>query len=94
MNSIAGEVTNSMVKSNTSVTDLSAVTEELSATMAGVGNNATLINENTNSVSGEVKDIATRTNEISGYTKKMKDHADSMETTAKVNYERFYFTRF
>ncbi|MBQ2275124.1 MAG: methyl-accepting chemotaxis protein [Lachnospiraceae bacterium] len=87
MNSIAGEVTNSMVKSNTSVTDLSAVTEELSATMAEVGNNATLINENANSVSGEVKDIATRTNEISGYTKKMKDHADSMETTAKVNME-------
>ena len=87
MNSIAGEVTNSMVKSNTSVTDLSAVTEELSATMAEVGNNATLINENANSVSGEVKDIATRTNEISGYTKEMKDHADSMETTAKVNME-------
>lgn len=87
MNSIAGEVTNSMVKSNTSVTDLSAVTEELSATMAEVGNNAALINENANSVSGEVKDIATRTNEISGYTKKMKDHADSMETTAKVNME-------
>ena len=87
MNSIAGEVTNSMVKSYTSVTDLSAVTEELSATMAEVGNNATLINENANSVSGEVKDIATRTNEISGYTKKMKDHADSMETTAKVNME-------
>lgn len=87
MNTIAGEVTDSLVKSNGSVTELSAVTEELAATMSEVGRNAGLINENANAVSGEVNDIADRTNEISTYSKEMKGHADKMENTARSNME-------
>ena len=45
MNGIAGEVSESLEKSNSSVMELTAVTEELATTMTEVGRNAGLINE-------------------------------------------------
>ena len=41
----------------------------------------------TESVAGEVKQIAERTTEINNYTKEMKGHADSMESAARSNME-------
>lgn len=87
MNEIAGEVTSSLEKSNTNVTELSAVTQELSATMSEVGRNANIINESAVSVSGEVSDMAVKTNEISDYSKEMKQHADRIETSARETME-------
>ena len=45
MNGIAGEVSESLEKSNSSVMELTAVTEELATTMTEIGRNAGLINE-------------------------------------------------
>lgn len=87
MNGIAGEVAFSLEKSNSSVTELSAVTEELAATMSEVGRNAGIINESAVSVSSEVGAIAEKTNEISDYSKEMKKHADQIETSARDTME-------
>ncbi len=88
MNGIAGEVSESLEKSNSSVMELTAVTEELAATMTEVGRNAGLINENATSVRGEVAEMADRTTKISGHSKDMKAHADHLENTARTNMEQ------
>lgn len=87
MNGIAGEVSQSLEKSNGSVMELTAVTEELAATMTEVGRNAGLINESATSVQSEVAEIAERTAKISGHSKNMKAHADRLENTARTNME-------
>ena len=87
MESVVGEVRDSVVTSNGSVSDLSALTEELSATMEEMSANASLINTNTESVKQEVDQIAERTSEINAYTREMKEHADSMEASARENME-------
>ena len=87
METVVNEVRESVMTSNSSVSDLSALTEELSATMQEMPDNAALINSNTESVAGEVNQIAERTTEINNYTKEMKGHADSMESAARSNME-------
>ena len=87
MESVVGEVRDSVVTSNSSVSDLSALTEELSATMEEMSANTSLINTNTESVKQEVDQIAERTSEINAYTREMKEHADSMEASARENME-------
>ena len=87
METVVNEVRESVMTSNSSVSDLSALTEELSATMQEMSDNAALINSNTESVAGEVNQIAERTTEINNYTKEMKRHADSMESAARSNME-------
>ena len=87
METVVNEVCESVMTSNSSVSDLSALTEELSATMQEMSDNAALINSNTESVAGEVNQIAERTTEINNYTKEMKGHADSMESAARSNME-------
>ena len=87
METVVNEVRDSVMTSNSSVSDLSALTEELSATMQEMAENASLINSNTDSVTGEVNQIAERTTEINNYTKEMKEHANSMEAAARTNME-------
>lgn len=87
METVVNEVRESVMTSNSSVSDLSALTEELSATMQEMSDNASLINSNTESVAGEVNQIAECTTEINNYTKEMKGHADSMESAARSNME-------
>ena len=87
METVVNEVRDSVMTSNSSVSDLSALTEELSATMQEMSENASLINNSTNSVAGEVNQIAERTTEINNYTKEMKEHANSMEAAARTNME-------
>lgn len=87
MEEVVGEVRDSVVTSNSSVSDLSALTEELSATMEEMSANASLINTNTESVKQEVDQIADRTTEINAYTREMKEHADAMESSARENME-------
>ena len=87
METVVNEVRESVITSNSSVSDLSALTEEFSATMQDMSDNASLINSNTESVAGEVNQIAERTTAINNYTKEMKGHADSMESAARSNME-------
>lgn len=87
MEEVVGEVRDSVMTSNGSVSDLSALTEELTATMEEMSANASAINSNTESVKEEVDQIAARTGEINDYTREMKSHADSLEASAKENME-------
>lgn len=87
MERVVDDVRQSVQTSNSSVSDLSALTEELSATMQDISENASVINTNTDNVVKEVELIAEKTDELTGYTKDMKAHAQSMESVARTNME-------
>lgn len=87
MERVVDDVRQSVQTSNSSVSDLSALTEELSATMQDISENASIINTNTDNVAKEVELIAEKTDELTGYTKDMKAHAQSMESVARTNME-------
>lgn len=87
MERVVDDVRQSVQTSNSSVSDLSALTEELSATMQNISENASVINANTDNVAKEVEIIAEKTEELTGYTKDMKVHAQSMESVARTNME-------
>ena len=72
--------------------DLSAVTEELSATMQEVANSAGVINRNTNSVNNEVNNIAEKLNAtyIENAMESFNEKTDSLqevmaEITSSIN---------
>lgn len=85
MEGVVDEVRESVRTSNDSASDLSALTEELSATMAEVANNTAVINDRANEISQEVTAIADRSDDINRYSKEMKSRADEMERAAKTN---------
>jgi methyl-accepting chemotaxis protein len=85
MDKVVSDVLGSVQTSNSSASDLSALTEELSATMQEVANSAGTINSNTESVRVEVDQMAEKSREINEYSKTMKDHADTMEQNARAN---------
>ena len=87
MERVVDDVRQSVQTSNSSVSDLSALTEELSATMQDISESASVINANTDNVAKEVEIIAEKTEELTGYTKDMKVHAQSMESVARTNME-------
>ena len=87
MERVVDDVRQSVQTSNSSVSDLSALTEELSATMQDISENASVINTNTDNVAKEVELIAEKTDGLTGYTKDMKAHAQSMESVARTNME-------
>lgn len=87
MERVVDDVRQSVQTSNSSVSDLSALTEELSATMQDISENASVINTNTDNVAKEVELIAEKTEELTGYTRDMKAHAQSMESVARTNME-------
>ena len=87
MERVVDDVRQSVQTSNSSVSDLSALTEELSATMQDISEIASVINTNTDNVAKEVELIAEKTDELTGYTKDMKAHAQSMESVARTNME-------
>ncbi|MBE5890601.1 MAG: methyl-accepting chemotaxis protein [Lachnospiraceae bacterium] len=88
MDRVVKDVLSSVQTSNGSASDLSSLTEELSATMQEVANSAGVINQNTEAVRVEVEDMAERSREINEYSKEMKEHANNMEVTAKSNMEQ------
>lgn len=87
MEGVVDEVRGSVKTSNESASDLSALTEELSATMAEVANNAAVINDRANEISMEVTGIADKSEDINCYSKEMKERADKMEQAAKANHD-------
>ncbi len=85
MDKVVSDVLGSVQTSNSSASDLSALTEELSATMQEVANSAGTINKNTEAVRDEVDQMAEKSREINEYSKTMKEHADTMEQSARTN---------
>lgn len=87
METVVEAVQESVHASNDSSSDLSALTEELAATMQEVGNSAGVINKNIVLVRDDVDLIADKSNEINNYSKKMKTEAENMESNARTNME-------
>ena len=81
-------VDKSVAASNDSASDLSAMTEELSATMQDVGQSVNVINDSANNVREDVDIIASKSNEINTFSKQMKEDADNMESNARNNMEQ------
>ena len=88
MENVVREVGESVATSNDSATDLSAMTEELSATMQDVGHSVSIINNNTENVRGDVEMIAHKSGEINEFSKEMKANADKMESDARNNMDK------
>ena len=86
MENVVREVGESVATSNDSATDLSAMTEELSATMQDVGHSVSVIN--TENVRGDVEMIAHKSGEINEFSKEMKANADKMESDARNNMDK------
>lgn len=82
---VVGDVMGSVQTSNSSASDLSALTQELSATMQEVANSAGAINNNTENVMEKVEEMARKSHEINEYSRSMKTHADTMEQSARAN---------
>ena len=88
MENVVREVGESVATSNDSATDLSVMTEELSATMQDVGHSVSVINNNTENVRGDVEMIAHKSDEINEFSKEMKANADKMESDARNNMDK------
>ena len=87
MDEVVGEVLSSVKASNDNVSDLSALTEELSATMTEVANSTEIINQNAEAVRGEVNLIADKSSAMNEYSAEMKQQADQLENDAQRNME-------
>lgn len=85
MENVVAEVDGSVVKSNDSASDLSAMTEELSATMQDVGLYVNTINDNADNILKDVEIIATKSDDINQFSKEMKANAEKIESDARYN---------
>lgn len=85
MENVVAEVDGSVVKSNDSASDLSAMTEELSATMQDVGLSVNAINDNADNILKDVEIIATKSDDINQFSKEMKANAEKIESDARYN---------
>lgn len=85
MENVVAEVDGSVVKSNDSASDLSAMTEKLSATMQDVGLSVNTINDNADDILKDVEIIATKSDNINQFSKEMKANAEKIESDARYN---------
>lgn len=85
MENVVADVDGSVVKSNDSASDLSAMTEELSATMQDVGHSVNTINGNADDILKDVEIIATKSDDINQFSKEMKANAEKIESDARYN---------
>lgn len=85
MENVVAEVDGSVVKSNDSASDLSAMTEKLSATMQDVGLSVNTINDNADNILKDVEIIATKSDDINQFSKEMKANAEKIESDARYN---------
>lgn len=82
MHQVSEEVFESVQHSNQNVSELSALTQELSATMEEVGSSSQVINEHTAHAHDQVVEFATRSEHINSYAVSMKERAERLEITA------------
>ena len=88
MENVVSNVLGSVKTSHDNVSDLSALTEELSATMQEVSNSTGVINKNADGMRNEVNLIADKSNDINKYSMNMKQQADTLENDARNNREQ------
>ena len=88
MEEIGADVLGSVSTSGESVDKLSALTEELSATMKDISDNTNLINDAASHVGEDVKEMMSHVSQINTYSKDMKQTADTMEANARTNMEQ------
>lgn len=82
---IVRNVTEKADSSNHSACDVSAVAEELSATMEEVASTVTQIDANAGKVMDALNDMQQTTGEILSYSEEMKDRASKLEESAQAN---------
>lgn len=86
-----GEVVSSVVGSvgiaNDSACDISALMQELSATMEEIASSATTVNSNVAEIEAEVDGIAEATQEMNEYASRMQARAEELKNTAVSNRE-------
>lgn len=85
MATIVQNVTEKADSSNSSACDVSAVAEELSATMEEVASTVTHIDANAEKVMEELSDMQKTTESILAYSEEMKDRAAKLEDSAQKN---------
>lgn len=83
MDQAATQIHENILNSTESIGELSAVTEELSATMQEVGTSSMLINEHANGVHQMVAQFAEQSTQINAYSEQMKQRADDLESKAR-----------
>lgn len=88
METVVNEVQGSVALSNDNASDLSAMTEELTAAMHEIGESAGVINANADMIRNEVEMIASKSDEINYFSRDMKASADKMEINARNNMEQ------
>ena len=84
---MVGEVLSRTRSSESSAAGLSALAEEMSATVQEVASNAAIINGHVEEVNKDVNDIVSECRAITDYTVGMKARADDMEKSAQANME-------
>ena len=84
---IVGSVYTSVTTANESSVDISAVMEELAASMEEMSATVTQINENATGVKGDVVDLANASEELVQYAVEMRNRASELESTAVQNKE-------
>lgn len=84
---IVKDVTEKADNSNNSACDVSAVAEQLSATMEEVASTVSNVDENANQVLAELSNLQKTTEEILAYSDEMKNRADELEKSAQNNKE-------
>ena len=87
MDVVVNEVLGSVRTSHDNVSDLSALTEELAATMQEVSNSTGIINQNAETMKDEVDIIAQKSSAMNEYSITMKQQAEELESDAKNNME-------
>jgi len=87
MDGVVGEVLEGVYSSNEEAAELSALAEELAATMQEVSRQSILIQKNGNAVDEEVSIIAGDSNKINEYSKEMKQNAEKIRHAAKESME-------
>ena len=85
MDEVVNEVFESVHTSNDSATQLSALTEELSAAMQQVSDTLVVLRRNSQVVAGEVSSIANESSQLDEYSKQMKQDAKQVKAAASDN---------
>lgn len=84
---LTGEVLKRTQASKGSAADLSALAEQLSATIQEVAGNVSVINDNTENVRLDVHSMAEECGSITAYSVQMNTRADEMQTSARTSAE-------
>lgn len=87
MGKVVSSVVGSVGAANDSACDISALMQELSATMEEIASSAMTVNNNVAEIEAEIEEIAESSLEMNGYASKMQERAEEMKEKAVSNRE-------